>query len=102
MIEVGKDMGIRYAGSQDALCLFNRELLASPAPESEQELLELVKKAKCDADKYHPPAPMAGSGQQSGSGSEGGTSNLTTVNSGSIGHAQACLMNVIRSGPAYR
>jgi hypothetical protein len=61
MIGMGKDMGIRYAGSQDALHLFNcaLELLASPALESEQELLELVKKAKCDADKYHPPAPMA-------------------------------------------
>jgi len=34
------------------------ELLASLAPESEQKLLELVKKAKCDADKYHPPTPI--------------------------------------------
>ncbi|CAK9227898.1 unnamed protein product, partial [Sphagnum jensenii] len=61
MIGMGKDMGIRYAGSQDVLCLFNHalELLASPALESEQELLELVKKAKRDADKYHPPAPTA-------------------------------------------
>ncbi len=60
MIGMGKDMGIRYAGSQEAL-LFNRalELLVSPAPESEQELLELVKKAKHDADKYHPPVPTA-------------------------------------------
>jgi hypothetical protein len=58
---MGKDMGIRYAGTQDTLCLFNcaLELLASPALESEQELLELVKKVKCDADKYHPPAPTA-------------------------------------------
>jgi hypothetical protein len=58
---MGKDMGIRCAGSQDTLCLFNcaLELLASPAPESEQELLELVKKAKHDADKYHPPVPTA-------------------------------------------
>jgi len=58
---MGKDMGIRCAGSQDTLCLFNcaLELLASPAPESEQELLELVKKAKRDADKYHPPVPTA-------------------------------------------
>ncbi|CAK9189391.1 unnamed protein product [Sphagnum troendelagicum] len=132
MIGTVKDMGTRNAGSQDTLRLFNRalEVLASPAPESEQELLDLVKKAKRDADKDHPPAPTAvkkpsrrgvaevkdfqalghrpspgaltadhGSGQQSGSGSEGGTSNSTTVNSGSIGHAQARLMNVIRSGP---
>jgi len=56
-----KDMGTRNAGSQDTLRLFNRalEVLASPAPESEQELLDLVKKAKRDADKDHPPAPTA-------------------------------------------
>jgi hypothetical protein len=56
-----KDMGTRNAGSQDTLRFFNRalEVLASPAPESEQELLDLVKKAKRDADKDHPPAPTA-------------------------------------------
>jgi hypothetical protein len=61
MIGMVKDMGTRNAGSQDTLRLFNRalEVLASPAPESEQELLDLVKKAKRDADKDHPPAPTA-------------------------------------------
>jgi hypothetical protein len=40
--------------------LFNcaLELLASVALKSEQELLELVKKAKHDANKYHPHAPI--------------------------------------------
>ncbi len=39
--------------------LFNRalELLANPPLKSKQELLELVKKAKHDANKYHPLAP---------------------------------------------
>jgi hypothetical protein len=61
MIGMVKDMGTRNAGSQDTLRFFNRalEVLASPAPESEQELLDLVKKAKRDADKDHPPAPTA-------------------------------------------
>ncbi len=53
---MGKDMGIKYARSQDPSRLFNRalELLTSLVPENEQELLELVKKAKHDVDKYHP------------------------------------------------
>jgi hypothetical protein len=61
MIGMVKDMGTRNAGSQDTLRFFNRalEVLASPAPESEQELLDLVKKAKRDADKDHTPAPTA-------------------------------------------
>jgi hypothetical protein len=61
MIGMGKDMGSKYARSQDALRLFNRalELLANLASENEQELLELAKKAKRDADKYHPHALIA-------------------------------------------
>lgn len=55
----GKEMGARYAGAQDLGRVFNRalELLNSTSPESDQELLELVKKAKRDMEKE--PAPPA-------------------------------------------
>ncbi|CAM6011278.1 unnamed protein product [Sphagnum balticum] len=58
MIGMGKDMGSMYTRSQDTLRLFNHalELLANLALENEQKLLELAKKAKRDADKYHPHA----------------------------------------------
>lgn len=49
----GKEMGARYAGTQDLMRVFNRalELLNSNTPESDQELLELVKKSKREVDK---------------------------------------------------
>lgn len=54
----GKEMGARYAGSQDLVRVFNRalELLSSNALESDQELLELVKKSKREVEK-EPSAP---------------------------------------------
>jgi hypothetical protein len=56
----GKDMGPRYAGTTDLVRVFNRalELLNSTTPESDQELLELVKKSKREMEKEQsvPPA----------------------------------------------
>ena len=56
----GKDIGPRYAGTTDLVRVFNRalELLNSTTPESDQELLELVKKSKREMEKESsvPPA----------------------------------------------
>lgn len=53
-------MGPRYAGTTDLVRVFNRalELLNSTTPESDQELLELVKKSKREMEKEQsvPPA----------------------------------------------
>jgi len=49
----GKEMGARFAGTQDLVRVFNRalELLNSNTPESDQEILELVKKSKREIEK---------------------------------------------------
>lgn len=56
----GKEMGARYAGTQDLVRVFNRalELLNSTTPESDQELLELVRKSKREVEK-EPSVPPA-------------------------------------------
>jgi len=56
----GKEMGARYAGTPDLVRVFNRalELLNSTTPESDQELLELVKKSKREIEK-EPSVPPA-------------------------------------------
>jgi hypothetical protein len=53
----GKEIGGRNGGAQDFTRVFNRalELLSSTSPESDHELLELVKKSKHEPDKE--PAP---------------------------------------------
>lgn len=53
-----KDSSARSAGSNDGIRLFNKaiELLSSTTPESEHELLELVKKAKRERDVEREPS----------------------------------------------
>ncbi|KAL3695264.1 hypothetical protein R1sor_009340 [Riccia sorocarpa] len=117
----GKEMagGGRYGLSAigpDVMRLFNRalELVNSNAPDSDNELLEMVKRAKREVEKepFNPPKKARtarvpettelqalghrtggdhGSGQQTTTGSDGGSVNMT--------QAQTRLMNVIRSGP---
>jgi len=122
----GKEMGARFAGTQDLVRVFNRalELLNSNTPESDQELLELVKKSKREIEK-EPTAPPAkksrrgpsevgdfqalghrpnlatltgdhGSGQ-SGSGSEGTPTQSTSGTSASVAHAQVRPIQIIRN-----
>ncbi|XP_024394047.1 uncharacterized protein [Physcomitrium patens] len=121
----GKEMGARYAGSQDLVRVFNRalELLSSNALESDQELLELVKKSKREVEKEPSAPPIKkprrgasevgdfqalghrsnlaiftgdhGSGQ-SGSGSEGTPAQSTSGTSATVAHVQVRPIQVIR------
>lgn len=123
----GKEMGARYAGTQDLVRVFNRalELLNSTTPESDQELLELVRKSKREVEKEPSVPPAAkktrrgpsevgdfqalghrpnlatltgdhGSGQ-SGSGSEGTPTQSTSGTSASVAHAQVRPIQIIRN-----
>ncbi|KAG0586303.1 hypothetical protein KC19_2G080700 [Ceratodon purpureus] len=122
----GKDMGPRFAGTTDLVRVFNRalELLNSTTPESDQELLELVKKSKREMEKESsvPPTKKSrrgpsevgdfqalghrpniatltgdhGSGQ-SGSGSEGTPTQSTSGTSANVAHAQVRPIQMIRN-----
>lgn len=127
MLGKTKEIGSRYASSTDFTRVVHKafELLNSSSPDSDQELLELVKKAKREGDKDPLPNPkkvrtgrIAGelsdvpavthrsstnsvSSEHAASGSDttaGSTGPQGGQGSTSIGQAQARLMNVIRAG----
>lgn len=107
MLGKGKEISGRPAASSDDIRLFSKalELLSSTNPDSEHELLELVKKAKRDADKdlVADFTRKAAAGLQSTNSSN----EVAVVSSGlpAVGataanssHAQVHLVHAARSG----